>query len=204
MIYLVRHGQTDWNKQGRIQGVVDTPLNMEGIKQAMDRRKIFENHHFTNVYTSPLSRAKKTAQIITSKAKVDNFEIADDLIEYNFGERDGLTFEEDRNLMMENLQRDVPKDYGEEDERHFAERLSRILVKAAQQDGNVMLVSHGAVISTLIDMLLPPEQQGQNFLTNSSVCCIQNRWNEDGNLELSFLGANLPDDQLDAVLSAYD
>ncbi len=204
MIYLVRHGQTNWNKEGRIQGVVDIPLNTIGIKQAMDKRRLFENHHFTNIYTSPLSRAKQTAEIISSKAKVDNFEISDDLIEYNFGERDGLTFEEDARRFQRDMAKGEKPDYGEEDEKHFIERLSRILVKAAQQEGNVMIVSHGAVLSTLIDMLLPPEQQGQNFLSNSSVCAIDNRWNDEGNLVLTFQGANLSEDELDKLLTEND
>lgn len=204
MIYLVRHGETNWNKEGRIQGVQDTPLNMTGIKQAMDQRDLYRGHHFTHVFTSPLQRAKKTAEILTAKAKVDNFEVKDELIEYDFGKRDGLTFEEDAKLIDQVNSGEIPDDLGEEDQEKFIRRLSKVLIEAGLNKGNIMLVSHGAVISTLVRMLLPNDPNEYIMLKNNSVCCIDNEVDENGNLKLSLAAIDCPPEELEKFLSNND
>ncbi len=64
MIYLVRHGQTDWNSEGKNQGQTDIELNPEGIIQAEILKKELKDIDFDIVFSSPLKRALKTAQII--------------------------------------------------------------------------------------------------------------------------------------------
>lgn len=66
MIYIVRHGQTDWNVEGRNQGRTDIELNETGIKQAEETAKKLADKKFDIVFCSPLKRAYKTAQIITN------------------------------------------------------------------------------------------------------------------------------------------
>ena len=68
MIYIVRHGQTDWNVEGRNQGRTDIELNETGIKQAEEIAKKLEGKKFDMVFSSPLKRAYKTAQIISNKS----------------------------------------------------------------------------------------------------------------------------------------
>lgn len=63
-IYLIRHGETDWNLQGRLQGREDIQLNENGVNQAIRCAQAFTNRNIKAVVTSPLSRASKTAQII--------------------------------------------------------------------------------------------------------------------------------------------
>ncbi len=65
MIYIVRHGQTDWNVKGIYQGRVDIELNEKGIKQAEKTKAVLKGLKFDKVFSSPLKRAYKTAQIIT-------------------------------------------------------------------------------------------------------------------------------------------
>ena len=67
MIYFVRHGQTDWNKLGRIQGHSDTELNEEGKNQAQIVKEKLNGIKFDKVFSSPLKRAKETAQIICNQ-----------------------------------------------------------------------------------------------------------------------------------------
>ena len=67
MIYFVRHGQTDWNKAGRIQGHTNTELNNEGRKQAQIVKEKLNGIKFDKVFASPLKRAKETAQIISEQ-----------------------------------------------------------------------------------------------------------------------------------------
>ena len=64
MIYIVRHGQTDWNKLGKIQGHTDIELNDLGEKQALSIKEKLKDVKFDKVFSSPLKRAFKTAQII--------------------------------------------------------------------------------------------------------------------------------------------
>ena len=66
-IYLVRHGETDYNLEFRVQGHVDTKLNPKGIKQAKSRAKHLKNIKFDAAYSSDLIRAKKTAEIIATE-----------------------------------------------------------------------------------------------------------------------------------------
>ena len=66
MIYIVRHGQTDWNLEGRNQGRTDIELNETGIKQAEEIAKTLAGKKFDVVFSSPLKRAYKTAEIISN------------------------------------------------------------------------------------------------------------------------------------------
>jgi broad specificity phosphatase PhoE len=66
MIYVVRHGQTDWNLEGRFQGRIDIPLNEKGKNQAKKTKEKLEGIEFDKVFSSPLKRALETAQIITN------------------------------------------------------------------------------------------------------------------------------------------
>ena len=63
-IYVTRHGQTDWNLEGKTQGRVDIELNEVGIKQAKQTKEKLKNIDIDLIICSPLKRAKKTAEII--------------------------------------------------------------------------------------------------------------------------------------------
>ena len=85
MIYIVRHGQTDWNVEGRYQGRIDVELNSKGIEQANKIRDELSGIKFDLVFSSPLKRAYQTAQIIC-----DNKIIKDErLIERCNGDLEG-------------------------------------------------------------------------------------------------------------------
>ncbi len=85
IIYIVRHGQTDYNVEGRYGGRIDVPLNDTGIKQAQELHEKLKDIKFDLVYSSPLQRAIKTAEIIC-----DNEIIKDDrIIERDNGELEG-------------------------------------------------------------------------------------------------------------------
>ena len=63
-VTFVRHGQTDWNKVGKQQGRMDIPLNATGIEQAHQTAELLKSEPFDRVYSSPLTRARQTAEII--------------------------------------------------------------------------------------------------------------------------------------------
>lgn len=92
-LYFIRHGQTDWNVKGKIQGSRDTELNDIGIKQAEElSKKIIEsNYKFSKIYTSRQKRAIQTAEIL-SKAVDKEYIPIQGLEEINFGDWEGLTW----------------------------------------------------------------------------------------------------------------
>lgn len=85
MIYIVRHGQTNWNKEGRYAGRKNIPLNEEGILQAKQLKEKLKNIKFDIVITSPLKRAIQTAQEITNQKII----IDERIIERSNGELEG-------------------------------------------------------------------------------------------------------------------
>ena len=101
-LYFIRHGQTDWNKQGRMQGSTDIPLNEVGLKQAQEvaGALLEKGLQFNKILSSPLSRALKTAEIINYKMNT-TLEVHPQLKEFNFGKWEGQ-FSKD--LKIENLE----------------------------------------------------------------------------------------------------
>lgn len=85
MIYIVRHGQTEYNVVGRYGGRIDVPLNENGINQAYELRDILKNIKFDFVFSSPLKRALETAEIICNNDIIKD----DRLIERNNGDLEG-------------------------------------------------------------------------------------------------------------------
>ena len=86
--YIIRHGQTDWNKKGKIQGKTDIELNEEGIEQAREATKKLENCDIDVIISSPLKRARKTAEIINETKNVPII-FKEELEERGFGEFEG-------------------------------------------------------------------------------------------------------------------
>ena len=87
-IYVTRHGQTDWNVQGKTQGRADIELNEVGIKQAKQTKEELKNIDIDLIICSPLKRAKKTAEIINEGRNIPII-FDDQIIERNFGEFEG-------------------------------------------------------------------------------------------------------------------
>lgn len=89
-IILVRHGQTDWNLNNLVQGRTDITLNETGILQASETTKNLSGISIDLVYSSPLSRALKTANIIADDKDI-SIEIDKRLVERNYGDYEGTT-----------------------------------------------------------------------------------------------------------------
>lgn len=91
LVYLVRHGETDWNKEKKFQGHADIPLNEKGLQQAERASFYLANKNISAVYSSDLMRASKTGEII---ARLHGLQVIKDqrLREINFGVWEGLDF----------------------------------------------------------------------------------------------------------------
>ena len=93
-IYLIRHGQSVANRDRTVQGIMDSPLTKLGIKQAKALRPILPTK-IDHIYLSPLSRAYQTGLISTRfKTEKIQFSVHDDLMEINFGELQGIKYDE--------------------------------------------------------------------------------------------------------------
>ena len=92
-ILLVRHGQTEWNVQNRLQGHKNSPLTNSGKMQALDVKRVLDSYEIHGAYVSPLQRAKDTIEIILSDLDIEAIEVHN-LKEINLGPWEGKTKEE--------------------------------------------------------------------------------------------------------------
>ena len=144
---LLRHGQTDWNINFLLQGVTDIPMNRAGIDQIRLAAKAIRREDWDVVLTSPLDRARQTAEIIQCELGFDSVIEEQLLIERSFGEAEGLSHEQWRQKYA-NLDH-IP---GGESRTELAERSQLLLDNVASNFAGkrVLAVSHGALIRTLI------------------------------------------------------
>ncbi|MCM1324679.1 MAG: histidine phosphatase family protein [Acetobacter sp.] len=89
ILYLMRHGQTDWNVEGRVQGWNDTPLNKKGIEQARAAGEKLAGENIETIYSSDLKRAKKTAEFVSAALDLP-LHYTKRLREMNFGKASGV------------------------------------------------------------------------------------------------------------------
>ncbi|RTM05148.1 MAG: histidine phosphatase family protein [Bradyrhizobiaceae bacterium] len=87
--YGLRHGATDWNREGRFQGRTDNPLNEDGLRQAHEAVDMLRGTGISRIVASPLARAARTAEIIAAAISVP-LAIDDGIIEFDFGSLEGL------------------------------------------------------------------------------------------------------------------
>lgn len=158
LIALVRHGETDWNHAGRVQGHSDITLNETGRVQAAAAAAALRGGEYTRLVASPLSRAKETAEIIGRALGLGEPELFDGLKERNYGVAEGLHVE------------DFWRDYrgrshipGAETNDEVRERALTTLrgIAAESGDASVIAVAHGGLIGLalrhLTDGSLPRE-----------------------------------------------
>lgn len=146
---LLRHGQTDWNIDLRLQGSSDIPLNETGIKQAQLAADYLLDSHWDLVLASPLSRAHDTAKIVASALGLE-IVIIPELIERSFGVAEGMSHSEWRNLYESHSE--IP---GLESLEDLRVRSINLLDQLANvYDGKrILAVSHGALIRKLMKIV---------------------------------------------------
>jgi len=159
-IVFIRHGESTANQRGIIQGQGDYPLSQRGKEQARLTARALESLPFSCIYTSPLIRAKETAQIINGPHNSPLLELTE-LMEYNLGEFEGLTMDEivDRRPdAPEKIKNGVPfhhlpenAETDEEVEKRAIDALST--VTGCGRD-RVCVVSHLGVLALMVHVLL--------------------------------------------------
>lgn len=155
-IGLIRHGKTDWNAQGKIQGQTDTPLNEEGIRQAyaLADRLSRDPMKWDAVISSDLSRAYETARIIAAKLHIPLLPGEPKLRERYFGLIEGTT-EEQR---LARWGADWRKsDSGQESDEAVRGRALTFVEETAalEPNRNILIVSHGSLLAQLLKGMCP-------------------------------------------------
>ena len=174
---LLRHGQTDWNINFLLQGVTDIPMNQTGIEQVKLAAQAIRAEDWDVVLTSPLSRARQTAEIIASQHGYTEIIEQELLIERSFGEAEGLSHDQWR-AKYSNL--DVIP--GGESRTQLADR-SMLLLETISKElvgKRVLAVSHGALIRALIAIAsnneLPRDGERLGNASLNVVKHIDNSW----------------------------
>ncbi|MBI2359704.1 MAG: histidine phosphatase family protein [Deltaproteobacteria bacterium] len=153
-LFLLRHGETTWNKNGRVMGRLEVPLNRRGIVQAKHIAKILSRVKIDAVYASPLKRALQTAKIVTRSIKAP-LNIEPQLTEVGFGRWEGRNFDQLARDKTYNRFIESPmtaKLPGGETmrgvQRRGLEALRRAIRKHPQ--GRLLFVTHGDVIRAIL------------------------------------------------------
>jgi broad specificity phosphatase PhoE len=146
-ILLTRHGETDWNRERRLQGHTDRPLSEEGRRQALALAEELEQP-LDAVYASDLARAHETARIVAERLGLDVV-VLPELRERDFGTWEGLTDDEIHERFPE--ARNGP--WGDAESREemlgrVSEALGRIA--SAHPDGRVLVITHGGPVRALL------------------------------------------------------
>lgn len=171
-IFMARHGETDWNVERRIQGSTDIPLNENGIRQAhslagyLERQVVGKGGAITHIFTSPLERAKETAEIVGARLRVP-VEAVSGLEEMNFGICEGKSWLEAKAMYPQELseweenkrERRIlgGESYQDVLDRFFsAYKIMKRRLSLAELDGekdnNILIITHGAVIMLLLSL----------------------------------------------------
>ncbi|WP_318765482.1 histidine phosphatase family protein [Lactiplantibacillus carotarum] len=195
-LYLVRHGQTELNAAGRLQGIYDSQLTKNGVRSAQGLARMLADVHFDAAYTSDLGRAQQTTRIITAlhpELKKPTIDVG--LREFNFGGLEGtknwwivnqvrkqlgpgtfvkLVLSKERFATLLWVFNSLDKTRGAETLVGVTDRISRALRRISlfeAQDGrdkNVLIVSHGLVLSAFLYQISPRELPAR-LLKNTSV-----------------------------------
>lgn len=184
-IWLLRHAQTEWSENGRHTGSrSDIPLTEEGEENARLMKPVVSKHEFGLVLTSPLKRARRTAELA---GILDQAVEEPGLLEWDYGDYEGITTAEIRKTVPDWTVWTRPCPNGETGEQ-VAARARSVIDRALAADGDVALFSHGHYLRVLAATWLHlAPQHGADFTLGTGTICILGfeheyrtilRWNE--------------------------
>jgi len=175
-LFLVRHGETDWNRERRVQGRSDVPLNDRGRAQARAAGKLLASRRWDAVLTSPLSRASETAALIAQELGLGAPELIEAAIERDYGDAEGLDFR----TLDEQWPGRQRAPGGETRDQVAARFLPALLDIAGRRPGqSLVIVSHGGTIRSVLSSVAPAHAHEK--ISNTSIHSFRV---VDGTLEL--------------------
>jgi len=174
-IFAIRHGETAWSLSGQHTGMTDIPLTDNGRRLAARIRPVLEREAFARVITSPLQRARETCELagLGAGAVLDP-----DLVEWNYGEYEGLTSEQIHEKAPGWL---IFRDGcpGGETPEDVGPRVDRVIARARATSGDVALFAHGHVLRVLVARWLGlAAGAGQHFLLDTGTLNVLGYYRE--------------------------
>ncbi len=142
--WFLRHGQTDWNARGVSQGAVDVPLNETGRAQAREAAPLLEGRGIIGIVSSPMSRARETAEIVNQTLKLP-LDFEPDLREVMFGGQEGKP-------LAPWFQQWLDGDFTPPGAESFAQLTARaadVMQRVLVRPGPLLVVSHGAIFRAM-------------------------------------------------------
>ena len=193
-IILVRHGETDWNKQGRFQGQIDIPLNQNGKAQALAASEFLKTISIQKAFSSSLSRPRETAQIILKEHPGIDISLKDNLKEIGHGKWEGKLESEIKSDWPDLLEewKTLPEKVQMPDGENIKEVSTRSITgwieicKDLKNDETALVVAHDAVNKTILCHLLG--------LTPSEIWMIK-----QGNGGITIIDLSEKEDQPDQI-----
>ena len=168
-VYVIRHGETEWSINGKHTGVTDIPLTENGRNQVKCLQPVLANEVFALVLTSPLHRARETCKL---SGLGDKAEVEPNLMEWNYGEYEGVTSKEIHKTVPGWLVFNDGAPGGETPEQIGA-RADRVIQRVRAVQGNVALFAHGHIFRVLVARWLDfPATAGRNFLLDTGTLNI--------------------------------
>lgn len=173
---IIRHGITDWNLEGRFQGIEDIELNEVGKQQALDCTNYLKNFKWDAIVSSPLSRTKETARIIGNQIGINNIDIIDELIERDFGSAAGLLPQEREKKFPDGIIKDA------ETKEHTRLRGMEALkiIDNKYFNKSVIVITHGGIIRAILDALEYPDFFPKVIIKNAGITILKGHdysWN---------------------------
>ena len=197
-LFIVRHGETVWNREGRIQGHTDVTLSDRGVEQATRLADRLGPVPFDAAYASDLSRASATASLILNGRDVPLYPTPR-LREYHKGAFEGMTDAELRSRFPDEYPSYVSKDLdyapdGGESTRDVSERMSSIIreIKERHLGERVLVVGHGGSLrAAMMALLGMPLDANWRFLFGNCTLTIVDTYHDNAVLRLFNDGSHL-------------
>ena len=174
-VFAIRHGETAWSLSGQHTGTTDIPLTDNGRRLAQRMRPALATTAFELVLCSPMQRARETCELagLGDKAVIDS-----DLVEWNYGEYEGLTPKQIHEAAPDWL---IFRDGcpGGEAPDQVGARVDRVIARSRAVDGDTALFAHGHVLRVLVARWIGlPASNGQHFLLNTGTLCVLGYYRE--------------------------
>jgi len=174
-VFAIRHGETSWSLSGHHTGTTDIPLTENGRRLAQRMRPVLATKAFELVLCSPRQRARETCELtgLGDKAVIDS-----DLVEWNYGEYEGLTLKQIHEVVPGWL---IFRDGcpGGEMPEQVGARVDRVIARSRAVAGNTALFAHGHVLRVLVARWIGlPAGRGQHFLLNTGALCVLGYYRE--------------------------
>lgn len=182
MIYIIRHGKTELNKANVLQGRSNYPLNEEGIEQAKKAAEDLREIHFDHVFSSPLTRAVQTAEIICPDIKPV---IDERLIEMDYGPYEGSDLENPSPELIAFFMdfAHTPAPEGMEQLSSVVSRAGDFIESIRNLPGNILVSTHAIAMKGILEYLTP-ESNGAYWSKYIGNCAAYITENEGGLLSV--------------------